>query len=111
MEDITDKFNEGKKNDTEKLRMDLIPPEIEEELAKALTHGCKEYGDRNWEKGINYNRIYGALRRHLLKWLNGKDMDEDSGIMHLSLALAELCFLLTYEKRSMGKEFDNLRRK
>ena len=58
----------GTKNDIGKLRMDLIPLEAEEALATVLTHGAKKYGDHNWRGGIQYHRIYGAMRRHLLAW-------------------------------------------
>jgi hypothetical protein len=101
-----DKF--GKKNDSGKLRMDLIPPEVEEALAEVLTHGAKKYDDRNWEKGIKYSRVYAALRRHLLAWMMGEEIDEEWGLPHLAHAYCCLTFLLTYELRGMGDEWDDL---
>lgn len=90
-------MEEGKKDDQKKLRVDLIPPEIEEALAKVLTHGAEKYGDNNWKGGIEYHRIYGALRRHLLAWRKGEIIDEDSRLPHLWLALTELSFLVYYD--------------
>ena len=98
----------GVKYDSKKLRMDLIPPEVEEALAIVLTYGCTKYGDRNWEKGIAYSRIYGALRRHLLKWVMGHRRDEESGLPTLWHALCCIAFLVTYESRDMGGLWDNL---
>ncbi len=98
----------GKKNDQGKLRMDLIPPEAERALAEVLTHGSEKYGDRNWESGIRYSRIYGALRRHLLAWIEGELVDKDSGLPPLWHALCCLSFLVTYGIRDMGHEWDDL---
>jgi hypothetical protein len=110
IEEIT-KISEGLKYDSDKLRMDLIPPEVIEQLATVLTYGAKKYSDRNWEKGIKYNRVYGALQRHLNRWMMGEDLDKESGLLHLSHALTCLSFLVTYEQRNFGKEWDNLCRK
>ena len=103
----SNKLSEGTKHDQGKLRLDLIPPEVERALGEILTFGAEKYADRNWEKGINYNRVYGALRRHLLAWLSGEINDPESGKPHLWHALCCLAFLVTYEARGMN-EFDNL---
>lgn len=41
-------MNKGKKDDKDKLRYDLIPWCIDEELAKVVTHGAEKYGENNW---------------------------------------------------------------
>lgn len=95
------------KHDSNKLRMDLIPPEAELALAEILTYGANKYADRNWEKGFegglqaNWDRIYGALRRHLLMYLLGERLDQESGKPHLWHALCCVAFLVTYEARGM----------
>lgn len=91
----------GVKQDSFKLRMDLIPPEAEEALAQILTYGAKKYAPRNWEKGISADRVYAALRRHLLGWIKGEPIDAESGFSHLDHALCCLAFLVTFEKRGM----------
>lgn len=88
---------EGKKNDNEKIRMDLIPPAAIEALATVLTHGAKKYGDNNWMEGINFRRVYAATQRHLGEYRKGKYTDVDSGLPHLWLAFCELAFLIHYE--------------
>lgn len=98
------------KHDSNKLRMDLIPPEAELALAEILTYGANKYADRNWEKGFeggpqaNWDRIYGALRRHLLMYLLGERLDQESGKPHLWHALCCMAFLVTYEVRGMLPE-------
>lgn len=105
---MTEEKKTGTKHDTGKLRMDLIPPEVEEALAQVLTKGAEKYDDRNWELGIKYSRVYGALRRHLLAWMKGKKIDDEWGLPHLSHAFCCLAFLLTYELRGMGEQWDDI---
>ena len=97
-------MNTGTKFDEDKLRFDLIPPEVEEALATILTYGAAKYNDRNWELGMNWGRLYGALRRHLHAWKKGEKLDEESKLPHLWHALTCLTFLVTYEMRGSGKD-------
>lgn len=97
---------QGYKYDGNKLRYDLVPPEALEEIVKVLTFGAAKYTDRNWEKGINYGRVYGALMRHMQAFWRGEDIDPESGLSHLSHAGCCLFFLLTYDRRGMV-EFDD----
>ncbi len=97
-------MNEGIKFDQEKIRVDLLPPDALEEISKVLTHGAKKYGDRNWELGMDWNRPYGALLRHLWAWWRGEDYDPESGIHHLAHVGCNILFLLTYSIRKVGKD-------
>ena len=99
-------LKEGLKYDTEKLRYDLIPPEILEELAKVLTYGANKYEEHNWEKGMKWSRVFGALMRHMWSWWKGENVDPETGYSHLSHALCNIVFLVTYEQRKM-KQFDD----
>lgn len=92
---------QGVKHDSDKLRYDLVPPEALEEIVKGLTFGAAKYTDRNWEKGINYGRVYGAMMRHMQAFWRGEDVDHESGLSHLSHAGCCLFFLLTYDRREM----------
>ena len=99
---------EGRKDDTGKLRYDLIPPEPLAGLAQVYTIGAKKYADRNWEKGLAYGRVYAALMRHLETWRMGEDWDLD-GQHHLD-SVAWCAFALrTYEARRLGADLDDLR--
>ena len=95
---------EGKKNDSEKTRLDLIPCEAIEAIGQAFTHGAGKYGDHNWRRGIDFSRLYGATLRHLNAFWAGEDIDADSGLPHLALAGAEICMLM-----SSDKKYDNSR--
>jgi len=101
-------MSKGKKESDGKLRVDLIPPEVELALAEVLTYGAMKYGDNNWKKGIEYSKIYGALRRHLLAWRQNDIVDNESGLPHLWHAFTELAFLEWYEINGYAEDFDDL---
>lgn len=76
--------------------MELIPPSLMVELAKVMTFGAEKYGDRNWEKGIKYMRLYGAMQRHLHAWAGGEDLDPETGLSHLAHAAFGVAALLDF---------------
>lgn len=96
-------MTEGRKDDNEKTRLDLIPAEVMESLGQVLTHGSKKYGDNNWMSGIKYRRVYAAMQRHLQAWRMGKYVDDDSGLPHLWLAFTELAFLIYFEQNKYAE--------
>lgn len=89
---------QANKKDQDKLRYDLIPPSALKALATILTIGSKKYGDHNWTKGMVWNRVFGALMRHLWDWYAGQDKDSESGKNHLWHALCNVVFLIEYEE-------------
>lgn len=94
----------GIKNDQGKLRLELVPPESVLAIGRILTHGCAKYGDRQWEKGMPLERIYGAAQRHLQAWAAGAEIDPDSGLPHLEHALCNLAMMVTLRSRSPVRE-------
>lgn len=100
-DDFNNKRDHAKKHDAEKLRYDLLPPESLEQLVAVLTYGAKKYGDRNWEQGLKYSRVFAAVQRHLWAWYSGEDTDAESGINHLAHAMCGIAFLIAYTKREM----------
>ena len=98
------KITKGIKETENKPELDLIPAEVILEMGKILTLGKKKYPRRNWELGNDYGKYFGALQRHLWKWWNGENFDEETGENHLSHALCCLSFLLTYQKRGIGND-------
>jgi len=81
------------KFDTDKLRFELIPPRVEESLAKVLTYGAKKYKPENWRKG-SIERYEAALLRHINAYRQGEACDKESGLLHLEHALCNVVFLL-----------------
>lgn len=97
----------GFKYDEEKIRTDLVPTDVVEELTKVLTLGAKKYSDRNWEKGMRWGRPYAAALRHLFAWWRGEDYDPETGLSHLAHALCCVTFLLAYSLRKIGEDDRN----
>jgi hypothetical protein len=97
----------GKKFDKEKLRTDLLPIAALEKISEVLTYGAKKYGDRNWEQGISYNRVFGAALRHLFSWSMGEERDKETGFNHLAHAACCILFLLHYVTYPKYKSFDD----
>lgn len=96
--------NGGVKFDQEKLRWELVPYDAVEEVVKVLTFGAKKYAPRNWERGMDWSRVYAALIRHMTSWFHGQDTDPETGISHLAHAGCCLMFLIAYEKRGTGND-------
>lgn len=92
------KFDQGKR------MIELVPVDVVNGWADVLTYGAKKYEARNWEKGMDYSRPYGAALRHLFAWWSGEDIDPDTGLSHLDHAICNLGFLSAYTKRSVGND-------
>jgi hypothetical protein len=90
------------KADVGKVRVDLLPVHPLTEIARVLTFGATKYDERNWEKGFDWSRIYGAALRHLLAWWDGEDLDPETSMSHLAHAATCVMFLLEYEKTKAG---------
>lgn len=108
-ENLDKKDFPGRKYDEGKLRYDLIPPEALRGLAEVYTIGAKKYSDRNWEKGISYSRLIGALLRHLVDgFMMGEDIDPENKQRHIDSVVWNAVALSTFEARGMGAEFDDI---
>lgn len=88
----------GKRYNKGKLRYDLIPVSLNEEIAKVLTIGAEKYGDHNWEKGMRWSSVLASLKRHLAEFEKGNDYDSESNLLHISHILTNSMFLLQYYK-------------
>ena len=96
---------EGKKDDSGKLRWDLLPMDALESIVAVYTYGATKYDPQNWRQGISYSRIIGAILRHFTAFMIGKDNDDESGLPHLAHAGWGVLTLIWYQK--YRKEFDD----
>lgn len=88
----------GRKDDTSKLRYDLIPTGPMAKVAEVYTIGAKKYSDRNWEKGIQWGRIYAAMQRHSTAFWGGERLDSTDGQHHLASVVWCALALMEYER-------------
>lgn len=90
------KTKEGSfKLDQGKPPISLIPREALEEAAHALGYGANKYSRHGFRDGLLFSRLIDAALRHIIKYADGQDLDEESGCTHLGHALASLA-MLTY---------------
>jgi hypothetical protein len=88
-------FPTGAVRDTEegKPRYDLISIPALTRLAHHLRKGAEKYSTRNWEKGLDYSRLYSSAFRHLMQWADG-NREED----HLAAVLFNVMALVHFDE-------------
>ena len=86
----------GLKSDAGKNGLDMLPVYPLWEIGRVYSFGAQKYAKNNWRDGMDWSRIYAASMRHLLKWQNGNDLDEETGLPHLAHAAFGLLTLLEY---------------
>ena len=68
--------------------------------------GAEKYGVRNWRKDEILASTYeGAMLRHLKAWIEGEDLDPDSGYNHLYHLRA--CCAVVLDGQAHGKLIDD----
>lgn len=104
--DMTPVNSGGTKHDQGKPKLSLIPYSALEAEAFAFMVGEKKYGKWNYTKGMEVSRLLDAIGRHLGKFNNGEEFDED-GAPHLGCARAGIAMLI--ECMYLGTAVDDRR--
>lgn len=65
-------------------RYDLVPAYPLKELALLYGLGATKYADRNWERGYDWSKSYGALQRHANQWWLGETYDAEMNVSHMT---------------------------
>lgn len=104
MNDIKRAEQEGRKDDLGKVPLHLLPFDALYGISAVLEFGAKKYGDRNWEKGMAWSRIFRACISHLFQWFMRYPYDEETKITHLAHAGCCILFLIAYEHRRIGTD-------
>lgn len=87
---------------TKKAPISTVPSGIIMELGLAMLEGARKYGRHNYRvAGVRASVYYDAAGRHLLAWWEGEDIDPDSGLPHLSKAMATLAVLRDAQMNDM----------
>lgn len=84
----------GKKFDSEKPDLSLLPKEPLWEIATVLTKGANKYGRYNWMEGIEISRLLAASMRHITQFNDGEDRDPELQTVHLANACCNLMFAM-----------------
>lgn len=77
-----------------KAPMSTVPANVMAELGVAMLEGASKYGRHNYRvAGVRASVYYDATIRHLFAWWEGEDLDPDSGMSHITKAIASLTVL------------------
>lgn len=89
--------DQSAKADKGKLELSLVNTELVKAVAEVRMYGTEKYGDsENWRK-VEPKRYVDALYRHLLAYIEGDEIDEESGLSHLAHMACNISFLLDKE--------------
>lgn len=77
-----------------KAPLSIVPMPVVYEIALGLLEGAFKYGSHNYRvKGVRNSTYYNAAMRHLNAWWEGEDIDSESGLPHITKAMASLMVL------------------
>lgn len=81
------RFNSGKP------KWGLVPQSALLPLVKALEYGTIKYQPDNWKKGLSVMEMCESLKRHLDDFMEGIDIDPESGLHHIGPIQANAMFI------------------
>lgn len=74
--------------------LSTLPMPVLFEVAAAMLEGACKYRRHNYRvAGVRASVYFDAAMRHLMAWWEGQDIDPDSGIHHVTKAVAGLLVL------------------
>ena len=77
-----------------KAPMSTVSAAVLMEVGVAMLEGASKYGRHNYRvAGVRASVYYDALMRHAMAWWEGEDLDPDSGMSHVTKAIATLVVL------------------
>lgn len=93
----------GLKYDTGKPDLSLVSKGLVEAAARALGYGASKYTRNNYKNGIELNRLYASLLRHLFARMEGEVLDNESGLDHLDHIAANVQMLIYMVESGKGQ--------
>lgn len=96
---------EHSKNGIDKPQLSLIPQHALIEVAKVFMYGAKKYDEYNYSKGEKNTVYTDACMRHINQYLLGKDNDDESKLLHLAHAVANL--MMVIDNTIIGTNIEN----
>lgn len=85
-----------------KAGLSCLPVNVLFEVGVGMLEGARKYGRHNWRAiGVRASVYFDAAMRHLAQWWEGEDLDADSGVHHVTKAIACLLVLRDAQIREM----------
>ena len=77
-----------------KVPMSTMSCPVMMEAAVGMLEGALKYGKHNYrDEGVLAGTYYDAVMRHMMAWWEGEDIDEKSGLSHVTKAMTSLVVL------------------
>lgn len=83
----------GDRKNLNKLKWSLVSYKALEPMVEVLMFGAKKYSANNWKKGLKYTETLESMQRHINSFLEGEDIDPESGLPHVGHILCNAQFL------------------
>lgn len=91
--------SEGRKDDSGKNELDLLPVRAIEAMGRVLSYGARKYDRENWRKVPDGRRRYiAACLRHVFAAMRGEKSDPETGESHWAHAMTCLAFIIELEQ-------------
>lgn len=103
-------MKEGRKNDRldDKLRWELLPLDVIEEVVRVYHEGAKKYEENTWQNlDDGYRRYKAALFRHLLLHEKGELRDPENGCLHIAQMCWNAIAMVYYVLRDINEKDTN----
>lgn len=85
-----------------KAPLSCVPMPVVAEVGVAMLEGAAKYGRHNYRAvGVRASVYFDATMRHLVAWWEGEDTDPDSGVSHITKALAGLMVLRDAQRNGL----------
>lgn len=88
---IADRYNQGKP------RLSFLATRALRTLAQVYMYGAEKYNPDNWRKGRPSTDLIDSAMRHMFAYLEGEDVDPESGLSHAAHAAWNLLTLVEQE--------------
>lgn len=81
------RYNQGK------LRWSLVDFPSLESAVRVLEYGATKYEPDNWKRGLHVKGMVESLLRHTFAFLNGEDLDAESGQSHIGHVICNAMYI------------------
>lgn len=89
-----------------KVPFTTVPMNVTAEIGLAMMEGALKYGRHNYRAiGVRTSVYIDAALRHISAFWEGQDIDPDSGISHITKAMA--CLIVLRDSQMIGNEIDD----
>ena len=88
----------GLRYNSDKIEISMTPNSLIYAVSKCFEYGAKKYAKDNWRRGMNWSIPYNCAMRHMMKFWEGEDLDEETGLSNLYHVACNVAMLIEYIK-------------